>query len=421
MNLRLKIENVATLPDGGPLDITVTGRRGIDIGRDQHLDWTLPDASRFISGKHCEVRFHDGSFWLHDVSTNGTFVNGAEDPIRGPHRLRDGDKVEIGPYSVAVRIDVVDEPPADGVPRGARVSTDDLWHVEDVAPPAEPDRRRAALQPRMDDPFLDARFDAPRPVRDAGGNGPEFATSAPATRHAAPGLWGDEASRALPQTAERVVPPVQAAPITEEAPRPKTPTGSNDDEAVLRAFARGAGMPGAVFASHSPIDLAMLMGRLVRLSADNLKQLLAARSELKDMVRSSQTAVMASDNNPLKLAPTIDEALGMMFAPSASYLDAMSAFEQGFRDLKHHQVQTFSAMQVAVSAIGRDLEPRAIEAQVEPDRGLGAVVGSRKARLWDTYVLNWKARAGAHEDGLLGVFLEHFSQHYGRASGKRSL
>ena len=61
--LTLRIENETTLPDGGPLSISVEGTRGIDIGRDQYLDWTLPDPNRFISGKHCEIRWRDGDFW----------------------------------------------------------------------------------------------------------------------------------------------------------------------------------------------------------------------------------------------------------------------------------------------------------------------------------------------------------------------
>ena len=75
--LRLSIENVDRLPDGGPLRIEVKGR-GLDLGRDAHLDWTLPDPGRTVSGKHCEIRFRDGGYWLHDVSTNGTFLDGAE-------------------------------------------------------------------------------------------------------------------------------------------------------------------------------------------------------------------------------------------------------------------------------------------------------------------------------------------------------
>ena len=104
MTLRLSIENVDRLPDGGPLRIEVKGR-GLDLGRDAHLDWTLPDPSRSISSKHCEIRFRDGGYWLHDVSTNGTFVNGAQYRLDAPYLLRDGDRLSIGPYIIAVSVE----------------------------------------------------------------------------------------------------------------------------------------------------------------------------------------------------------------------------------------------------------------------------------------------------------------------------
>ena len=69
MALHLRIENETTLPDGGPVSITVNGKRGIDIGRDSHLDWTLPDPTRYISSKHAEIRYREGAYWLHDVSS----------------------------------------------------------------------------------------------------------------------------------------------------------------------------------------------------------------------------------------------------------------------------------------------------------------------------------------------------------------
>src|SRR5580765_2025771 len=105
MGLTLTIENESSLPDGGPLSVRVTGKRGLDIGRDSHLDWTLPDPTRFISSKHCEVRYRDGGYWLHDVSTNGTFLNGSDGRMKAPHRLRNGDRVTIGQYIVAVELD----------------------------------------------------------------------------------------------------------------------------------------------------------------------------------------------------------------------------------------------------------------------------------------------------------------------------
>ena len=42
MTLTLHIENETSLPDGGPLSVSIKGRRGLDIGRDPYLDWTLP-------------------------------------------------------------------------------------------------------------------------------------------------------------------------------------------------------------------------------------------------------------------------------------------------------------------------------------------------------------------------------------------
>ena len=104
MTLRLTVENFDRMPDGGPLRVEVKGR-GLDVGRDAHLDWTLPDPTRYVSGKHCEVRFRDGDYWLYDVSTNGTYLNGSQFRLDAPYRLQDGDRLVIGPYVVAAAVE----------------------------------------------------------------------------------------------------------------------------------------------------------------------------------------------------------------------------------------------------------------------------------------------------------------------------
>ena len=165
MPLTLTIENETSLPDGGPLSVTVRGQRGIDIGRESHLDWTLPDASRYISGKHCEVRWREGGYWLHDVSTNGTFLNGSDRRMSEPHRLRNGDRLVIGHYIVAVAVDG-DEAES----RPARVvkpaSGDaDLWSLgESAPPPIDPRELRVAQQRPQGSDFLDWAVDVPQPV-----------------------------------------------------------------------------------------------------------------------------------------------------------------------------------------------------------------------------------------------------------------
>jgi type VI secretion system protein ImpI len=134
------------------------------------------------------------------------------------------------------------------------------------------------------------------------------------------------------------------------------------------------------------------------------------------MTRSAnQTMIQALDNNPLKFSPTTDEALRIMFGPqTASYLNAQKALEQSFDDLKTHQVLTYSAMQQALRMLVADFDPQTIEDETEVDRGLTAIVGSRKARLWDAYVARWQVKTRRNEGGLVDVFMQYFADCYER-------
>src|SRR5689334_21038069 len=145
MSLTLQIENETSLPDGGPLSVTIKGKRGLDIGRDPYLDWTLPDPTRFISGRHCEVRWHNGAYWLHDISTNGTFMNGSDGRLKAPHRLRNGDRFVIGQYVIAATLEEdpaelsahVSEAAASSYAAPAPRAEENLWDAEPAAAPID--------------------------------------------------------------------------------------------------------------------------------------------------------------------------------------------------------------------------------------------------------------------------------------------
>ncbi|TIU73835.1 MAG: FHA domain-containing protein, partial [Mesorhizobium sp.] len=85
MFISLQISNVDSLPAGTAASYAARDR-SFEIGR-ENCDWTLSDPDKFISGRHCEVRYQAGSFWLYDLSRNGTFVNGSGQRMAGPHRL----------------------------------------------------------------------------------------------------------------------------------------------------------------------------------------------------------------------------------------------------------------------------------------------------------------------------------------------
>jgi type VI secretion system protein ImpI len=455
MTLTLTIENLTSLPDGGPLSVSIQGKRGIDIGRDQYLDWTLPDPSRVISGKHCEIRWRDSAYWLHDVSTNGTFLDGADSRLKAPHRLGNGDRFAIGHYIIVATIEgeTADINPA--ATPAAAPSYDEIWNpVGEVAPPIDPKQLKAArdLQPVKAD-FLEWAVDVPPSYTPA----PSRAPAPPPLRTDAPAddmLWAQGAAKPSPPEPEVAAVPnprrpvwvtgepsgpwgaAQPADVKAAAPSATTadraaperlaapPRALHDIPAVgpddvemrdfIRLLSHGAGLPEDALSARDPAQLAEEIGQLIRLFTESTRQLLEARHQAKRLARSSdQTLIQALNNNPLKFAPTTEDAMRIMFGPpTRSYLDARRAFTQSFDNLKSHQVKTYSAMQHALKQLLAEFDPVAIENTSKDDRGLAGMVGSRKARLWDLYVARWQARTQSKEDGMLNAFMDYFAERY---------
>jgi len=448
VSLTLQIENETSLPDGGPLSVSIAGKRGLDIGRDPYLDWTLPDPSRFISGRHCEVRWREGGYWLHDISTNGTFLNGSEGRLKAPHRLRNGDRIVIGQYIIAASLEeeeIAEPDVAAPVEEGwshASSAQEDLWNADPAAPPIDPRHLKGPkdMAPVRPD-FLDWAADVPTPIANPVSSSPSTLPS-PSTspsawaksEFAAADLqedsWADGPAPAPPPPPEIIPMPMPRRPDASEPKRPvaiaepeppaapqvsvRKSTEDNPEARFVQAVARGAGLPQDAFAGRDADELAEQFGRLLKLATDNMKQLLEARQQAKRLARSpNQTTVQAVDNNPLKFSPTPEDALRIMFgARGRSYLDAEGAFAQAFGDLKKHQIKTYSAMQRAVTLLMKDVEPEAIEALSPSDRGLASMVGSRKARLWEIYVSRWQALAQRHDNGMLETFMDHFARCY---------
>lgn len=79
---------------------------GGSIGRGCGNTWVLPDPDHYVSSRHAEIRFSDGRFGVTDISTNGVFVNGAAAPLGRDRQavLSDGDRLVVGEYEIAVRL-----------------------------------------------------------------------------------------------------------------------------------------------------------------------------------------------------------------------------------------------------------------------------------------------------------------------------
>jgi len=446
MALHLKIENETTLPDGGPVSIAVTGKRGIDIGRDTHLDWTLPDPTRYISGKHAEIRYRDGAYWLHDVSTNGTLVNGADHRMQAPHRLRDGDRFTIGHYIIAVTLDGeqgesrdVQTSPTSAQPADYEA----IWNnISDVAPPIDKEQLKAPRdRPAPVNPdFLDWATDVPTPAAPgpvAAANPPRSGqdvmdwAAGPRSPEPPPPLPPpDLPAPRRPQGTSETTTPWAPDPTNREAATPfdrpakqsspasfdlAAPTNAMTD-AFLQRLARAAGVPGDLLASKDRDQLADELGAMLRVMVESLMQLLSARHQARVLARSAHhTVIQPFDNNPLKFSPNVEEALRNMFGPpTRAYLTPLHAVERGFDDLKRHEIKTYSAMQHALKALVSELDPKSIDRSIQADTGISALMTSRKAKLWDIYVTRWQAQMGGVEKGAIDRFMSLFAEYYDR-------
>lgn len=96
-------------PPGSQLDETqrVFEADGGVIGRGTGNDWILSDPERFLSSKHCQITSEDGQYFLVDLSTNGTFLNGSNEPVGRGNRtpLQTGDQIDVGDYRFKVVVE----------------------------------------------------------------------------------------------------------------------------------------------------------------------------------------------------------------------------------------------------------------------------------------------------------------------------
>ncbi len=77
-------------------------RDGGSIGRADDCDWVL--GAEGVSRLHALIRYLNGLYFVEDRSTNGMLLNGA--PLRkgDPAALRDGDRLQIDTFEIAVRL-----------------------------------------------------------------------------------------------------------------------------------------------------------------------------------------------------------------------------------------------------------------------------------------------------------------------------
>jgi len=368
MALKLKIvsDNAAMAGEHTRWTFGVNGGR---IGRHDGNDWVLHDADRYVSGRHAEVEHRGGTWWLRDLSTNGTFVNDSDEAL-GPnrvHQLENGDRIRIGEYDIEVEISGGNDFPAN-----------------EALPISEED--------------LDASFEVK-----------SFISTGRRERDSRP--------RRAPAAGSARTPPPAAAPAQTIAPPPgQTPSGRARDEQELWpglvALCKGAGIDPRALPPESRIAALHQAGQLLRETLVGFTELARTRADFASEFGISSGARRRDATSPLVQISAVEPLLEMMLAgrgPGDGR--AIDEIRGQFARARHHEIAVSAALREALSAVFEKLDPDELEAQLGR-RAKGTATADMQLRLWNRYRELFRATVQTGDAGLPAVFLVAFARAY---------
>jgi type VI secretion system FHA domain protein len=175
---------------------------------------------------------------------------------------------------------------------------------------------------------------------------------------------------------------------------------------LFALFLEGAGIPAREFPpDHQSDERVEVLGRVFRELLEGLITMLHARAESQSQTGVSRTVVRATDNNPLKFVPNVEDALRILTEQQhKGFLDPLSAVREAINDLIVHQL----AMQVGI----RDSLSEALE-RFNPERFASrfqeGFVFQKRAKCWDHYI---KAYPELVEQAIQELFGESFRSSY---------
>ena len=325
------------------------------IGRGEDCDWIIPDRKRHLSSRHAMISYHEGAFFLTDISNNGIqdCTSGAR-LVRGEAlRIETGSIYVLGEFEIRARLS-----------HGTGAVDTETFRP----------RKTGNLIP--DDVFLD--LDPLRAIDRQENTDCEFAElgdlegllQAPMQR----------ADYARIDMENLTVPQLVQAPAEPVPDSPENADHQREDFWGCFGAALGVDLKGLDPVAREA--LALKAARLLLRCVGGLQQSLRTRSELKNELRLAQTTVQDLHANPLKSGVDAVEALGMLLVNKPGQLPAEQALARAFRDLQAHQVAMLAGSRAAVRGALEHCSPQQLTLRFERDnRSLFTSSGSR----WRAY------------------------------------
>jgi type VI secretion system protein ImpI len=367
MALRLKIvsNNSAAAGDHPRWTFGVNGGR---IGRHTSNDWVLRDPERFVSGRHAEIEHRGGTWLLRDTSTNGTFVNDADEAL-GPdrtHQLANGDRFRIGEYEIEVEI----------------TGSNDFLPQEQVP---------------VSDADLDASFEVKNFISTGRRERDREREAKPPARPA----------EAAPQ---RTVPP--AAPQSPAGAMQSSRAQDQEQWPGLAAFCKGAGIDPLALPAEVRGKALAQAGQLLREALVGFSELARARADFANEFGISSGARRRDATGAFARIAAVEQILEQLLAGrGAGDGRAIDEVRAQFARARQHESAVTAALREALAAVFEKLNPEALEEQLGR-RAQGVAGAELQARLWNRYLELYRATAQSGDAGLPAVFLVAFARAY---------
>lgn len=443
--------------------------RGGSIGRSEDCDWVLGASG--VSRVHAMIRLLNGLYFIEDRSTNGMLLNGAPLVKGEPSMLGDGDRLTVDTFEIEVRLaDAAAEPAAPPPPAyapppppvyapppppapsyAAPLPADDPFDFDLLAPmtpaaPTAPAARPGALPaagfgssgdsgnliPGWDDSpggaddldplsflgpadgssLISASTTGSSTASPSWNHSPSTADSfrppsttppmpaaAPPAAGGGPGMLPDNWDLTMGDFAPRpkpAAPPPAPAPAAAPPPRPMAPPPAAPP------------LPGGAAVLPPDVD------QIFRTVVDGVMDVLRARAEIKNTFRLPVTIIQRSENNPLKFAPTPEDALARLLAPpTAGFLSGTAAFEDAFNDIRCHQMAMLAGIRAAFEQMVVQFSPERFENEGEgAGKRSGFMDFAGKGKQWEKYKEHWEAMNRNPDERFRRLFGEEFAKAY---------
>lgn len=426
MILTLTIRNPEGI-DGAVEPEFKLARRDAMIGRSKTCDWSLPDDKNFISTRHAQISFRDDAYFLKDVSTNGTLLNGASDRMTEERRIENGDLFQIGQYQIEAKIGADTAETTLLEAAGATPAVADhgnvtmfggsiasTWSRGADGSVAASETSPPAAAPTSPPEPVPAPEPAPEPAAASVTSPPPEPEQAATRAAAAAPVEDDQPSEAFTRFISQDDIDWMRGGFGAAAPAQPMRTGdAAAPEELVQAFVESAGLK-REDVNIASLDLMSKAGELFRRLVSGMVVMVEARARSKSQMGAESTSLQIEGNNPIKFARTPDQAIKQLLNPKArGFMEADQAIEDGFVDLQSHQSATLAAIPGSLKLTLERFSPGSIKRRAENMGILSRIIpAARDAALWNNYEREFAKVAAESDEAFLEVFAKEFRKAY---------